>query len=261
MAEPVTATTAATVRIAGVTKAFDGRTVVDVPELVLGAYPVEGLIGPNGAGKTTLMRLVMHSIPLDSGTITFTNQGGEAVVVSSRRPHEIPRLGLVKTNQVIQDFGSLTIWDSLLFAVTAASDERPHEIFRERSVVRQHEDEIHAYLDKFEFDDPYGYARSGGEKKLLDILRCLLLKPEMLLLDEPTAGLPDDIAERVIELITERATAGTSVVLVEHDLDLVWHVSQHVHFMAEGRVQLQGPPSEVRAHATVIEKYLGAGHA
>ena len=251
----------ATVRIEGVTKAFGGRTVVDVPELVLGAHPIEGLIGPNGAGKTTLMRLVMHSIPIDSGSITFTTPGRDSVVVSSRHPHEIPPLGMVKTNQVIQDFRSLTIWDSLLLAATAASDERPNRIFSERSVVREHEDEIHAYLDKFEFDDPYGYARSGGEKKLLDILRCLLLKPQMLLLDEPTAGLPEDVTARVMELIVERATAGTSVVLVEHDLDLVWHLSQYVHFMAEGRVQLQGPPSEVRAHATVIEKYLGGGHA
>jgi ABC-type branched-subunit amino acid transport system ATPase component len=261
MADSASPTTPATIRLHGVTKAFGGRTVVDVPDLTLGSHPIEGLIGPNGAGKTTLMRLVMHSIPLDSGSITFHSSSGTSVVVSTLQPPAIPRLGLVKTNQVIQDFGSLTIWDSLLLAVATARYEQPHRIFSEHSLVRRHEDEIHAYLDKFEFDDPYGYARSGGEKKLLDILRCLLLKPQMLLLDEPTAGLPDDVAERVMELIVDRATAGTSVVLVEHDLDVVWHLSQYVHFMAEGRVQLQGPPSEVRAHATVIEKYLGAGHA
>ena len=251
----------ATVRLDGVTKGFGGRTVVDVADLVLGVHPIEGLIGPNGAGKTTLMRLVMHSIPLDTGSITYQPSTGRAVVVSKLRAPLIPRLGLVKTNQVIQDFDSLTIWDSLLLAAASANYEQPHRIFSEQRLVREHEDEIHGYLDKFEFADPFGYARSGGEKKLLDILRCLLLKPQMLLLDEPTAGLPDDVAERLMELIADRATAGTSVVLVEHDLDLVWHLSQYVHFMAEGLVQLQGPPAAVRAHATVIEKYLGAGHA
>jgi len=251
----------ATVRLRGVMKSFGARTVVDVPALVLGEHPIEGLIGPNGAGKTTLMRLVMHSIPLDSGVITFDTRAGDSIVLSTQPAHAIPPLGLVKTNQVIQDFASLTIWDSLLLAVASRRYEQPHRIYSDRALLREHEDEIHAYLDKFEFDDPYGYARSGGEKKLLDILRCLLLEPTMLLLDEPTAGLPQDVAKRVMELIVDRAMAGTSVVLVEHDLDLVWHFSEFVHFMAEGRVQLQGPPGEVRAHATVTEKYLGSSHA
>ena len=251
----------AAVHVAGVTKRFGERIVVDVPELMLGRHPIEGLIGPNGAGKTTLLRLLVHALPADTGTITFRAAAGSAVSVSATPQHRLARHGLVKTNQVIQDFASLTIWDSLLLAVATRRDERPHRLFGDRALLREHTDEVHTYLDKFEFADPFGYARSGGEKKLLDILRCLILQPQMLLLDEPAAGLPADVAERVIELIAERATAGMAVVLVEHDLDLVWQFCPFVHFMAEGRVLLHGSPGDVRGHSTVVEKYLGARRA
>ena len=122
-------------------------------------------------------------------------------------------------------------------------------------------DEIEEYLDLFPFDNPYGFAKSAGEKKLLDILRCLLLRPRLLLLDEPTAGLPAGIRDRVMDLIRRKATEeNISVVIVEHDLNVIWSLSDYVHFMAEGSVLLQGDPPWIREHATVVEKYLGEGH-
>ena len=243
-------------------KSFDGRVVVDIAGLTLGAHPIEGLIGPNGAGKTTLMRMVMHSIKLDRGKVTFSaGEGSPEVALSSKPPHAIARLGVVKTNQVIQDFEALTIWDSLLLAASWASDERPHRIYREPGVWADYGDEIEEYLDLFPFDNPYGFAKSAGEKKLLDILRCLLLSPRLLLLDEPTAGLPAGIRDRVMDLIRRKATEeNISVVIVEHDLNVIWSLSDYVHFMAEGSVLLQGDPPWIREHATVVEKYLGEGH-
>jgi ABC-type branched-subunit amino acid transport system ATPase component len=249
--------------IKGATKSFSGRVVVDVEELLLGERPIEGLIGPNGAGKTTLMRMIMHSTPLDGGTIEFvqTVEHGNSVVLLSDLPtHRMAGLGVVKSNQVIMDFNKLTIWDSLLLAASEAEFEQPHKIFSERSVYRRHENEIRAWLGFFPFADPTGFAQSAGEKKLLDIVRCLLLKPRFLLLDEPTAGLPKELTEKVMEAIKFLSAEGTTVVVVEHDLSLIWNICERVHFMAEGQVLLQGEPDEIRKHRTVIEKYLGKGH-
>jgi ABC-type branched-subunit amino acid transport system ATPase component len=243
-------------------KSFSGRVVVDVDDMVLGDQPIEGLIGPNGAGKTTLMRMIMHSTPLDQGTITLLPSGlaGEDVVLSSLPTHRMASHGVVKSNQVIMDFEKLTIWDSLLLPLAADRLEQPFGIYRETQLFEERSDAARKYLDFFEFGDPFGYAQSAGEKKLLDIVRCLLLEPRFLLLDEPTAGLPDELTEQVMQVVRELAEAGTSVVIVEHDLNVIWSLSDEVHFMAEGSVIMRGDPQTIREHRTVVEKYLGEGH-
>lgn len=248
------------IRIEGAVKSFTGHVVVDIDDLVLGDQPIEGLIGPNGAGKTTLMRMIMHSISLDRGRITLLAPGGRAVVFSSLPAHRIARHGVVKSNQVIMDFDKLTIWDSLLLAAAEPRYELPHRIFSERAVFERHEDEIRRYLDYFGFTDPTTFAMSAGEKKLLDIVRCLLLRPTFLLLDEPTAGLPDDLTAKVMTVVRDLAAAGTSVLIVEHDLSVIWSLCDEVLFMAEGSVILRGDPQSIRENATVVEKYLGEGH-
>ena len=205
----------------------------------------------------------MHSTPLDGGTIELFQTGeheDSSVLLSALPTHQMAQLGVVKSNQVIMDFGKLTIWDSLLLACAEARFERPHRILSERSVYSRHEEEIRAWLDFFPFVDPTGFAQSAGEKTLLDIVRCLLLKPRFLLLDEPTAGLPDELTAKVMQAIKRLSEGGTTVVIVEHDLSLIWDVCERVNFMAEGQVLLQGDPEEIRKHSTVIEKYLGKGH-
>jgi ABC-type branched-subunit amino acid transport system ATPase component len=256
----VPATARPRIRIQGVVKSFSGRVVVDVDDLVLGDRPIEGLIGPNGAGKTTLMRMIMHSTPLDRGTISLLPPGGGEVVLSSQPAHRMARHGVVKSNQVIMDFDRLTIWDSLLLAVAEARYEQPFRVFSEGTVFERHRDEIRHHLDYFGFTDPTAFALSAGEKKLLDIVRCLLLRPSFLLLDEPTAGLPDELTDKVMAVVRGLAAAGTAVVIVEHDLNVIWGLCDEVLFMAEGSVILRGAPQEIRAHRTVVEKYLGEGH-
>jgi ABC-type branched-subunit amino acid transport system ATPase component len=252
----------ARVGIRDAVKSFDGRVVVDVDDLTLGTHPIEGLIGPNGAGKTTLLRMIMHSISLDRGTITLSSDGnGSEVVLSNLPASRMARHGVVKTNQVITDFEQLTTLDSMLLAIAKRSDERADRIYREQGLYDETIEEIQWYLDQFDFEDPYGFANSAGEKKLLDIVRCLLLKPRVLLLDEPTAGLPDNLRDQLMELIKQKAAEGDmAVVVVEHDLHVIWSMSDYVHFMAEGCVVLQGEPTFIRDHETVIEQYLGSGH-
>jgi len=254
------------IRIENALKTFDSRVVVDVPELVLGEHPIEGLIGPNGAGKTTLLRAIMHSVSLDRGTITLldgrTPGAAQSRLVLSRMPSDkIARLGVVKSNQVIQDFAPLTVYDSILLALAKREDERAYRVLSEHRLWRQHAEEVWELLDRLGFDRLKGYAKSAGEKKLLDIIRCLLLKPKILLLDEPAAGLPGEVRDRLMSFIKELAVQGsTSIVIVEHDLNMIWTLSDFVHFMAEGKVVLQGEPEWVRQHDTVVEKYLGSGH-
>ena len=248
------------IHVRGAVKSFSGRVVVHVGDLVLGEHPIEGLIGPNGAGKTTLMRMVMHSTPLDEGSITLRPASGSEIVLSSLPAHRMAEHGVVKSNQVIMDFDKLTIWDSLLLAVAERHYEQPWRVLSERALFRHHEDEMRHHLEYFGFTDPSAFALSAGEKKLLDIVRCLLLRPSFLLLDEPTAGLPDDLTEKVMDVVHGLAAKGTSVVIVEHDLNVIWGLCDWVHFMAEGDVILRGDPQSIREHATVVEKYLGEGH-
>ena len=248
------------IHVQGARKSFAGRTVVDVADTVFGESPIEGLIGPNGAGKTTLMRMIMHSIPLDTGTVTLTRPEADDVDLSSLSASRLAGIGVVKSNQVIMDFDKLTIWDSLLLSVAESRHEQPWRMRAERKVFDAHEEEIRSYLEYFGFEDPTTYALSAGEKKLLDITRCLLLKPRFLLLDEPTAGLPEDLTEKVMQKVRELAASGTTVVVVEHDLNLIWNLCERVLFMAEGKITLTGDPAEIREHRTVIEKYLGEGH-
>ncbi len=248
------------IRIQRAAKSFSGRVVVDIDDLILGDRPIQGLIGPNGAGKTTLMRMIMHSTSLDRGTISLLPAGGGEVVISTQPAYRMAHHGLVKSNQVIMDFDKLTIWDSLLLAVAESKYEQPYRVFSEGTVFRQHEDEIRHYLDYFGFTDPTGFALSAGDKKLLDIVRCLLLRPGFLLLDEPTAGLPEGLVEKVMTVVRDLAAAGTSVVVVEHDLNVIWNLCDEVLFMAEGSVILRGDPQTIRANRTVVEKYLGEGH-
>lgn len=248
------------IHVRGAVKSFSGHVVVDVDDLVLGKEPIEGLIGPNGAGKTTLMRMIMHSLPLDRGRINLLPSEGPEVVLSDLPADWMARHGVVKSNQVIMDFDKLTIWDSLLLAVTEVAYEQPQRVFSERTVFERHGEKMRHYLDEFGFSDPTAFAMSAGEKKLLDITRCLLLRPKFLLLDEPTAGLPEDLTEKVMTVIRDLSAAGTSVLVVEHDLNLIWSLCDRVLFMAEGSVVLSGDPQSIREHHTVVEKYLGEGH-
>jgi ABC-type branched-subunit amino acid transport system ATPase component len=244
-------------RLEGVAKSFGGRRVVDIGALELGRHGIEGLIGPNGAGKTTLMNLITQKLTLDRGRVLF-GAGATEVDLTGLSVDRVARLGVVKTNQVIRDFGGLTIRDSLLLALAAPRYERFWRVGSERRLNREVADEMAWYLDYFGLADPDRFALSAGEKKLVDIIRCLLVRPRVLLMDEPTAGLPDDQTRRVMELMQRKAAGdGLVIVIVEHDLGLIWEICERVHFMADGEVLLAGAPDAIRSSRLVADKYLG----
>ena len=238
-------------------KHYHQRPVLDLASASFGHYPIEGLIGPNGAGKSTLMNLLTRRLPATTGSIHLETDTRHHNL-GDLESHAVARLGLVKTNQRIQDFESLTIRESLRLAATPAQSESLRSIFDSRDQSEEIDHEIDQYLGKFSFQEPDGFAKSAGEKKLLDILRCLMLKPRMLLMDEPTAGLPEDVTQQVMQEVARQVSEnGIRVVIVEHDLDLIWSFCEYVHFLSDGEMLFQGAPDEVKANRVVAEKYLG----
>lgn len=239
------------------TKAYHAHTVLNVEEATLGTHGIEGLIGPNGAGKSTLMGLLTRRIKSTTGSIKLEDDD-VTHPLNPIRSHQVANLGLVKTNQRIQGFPSLTIRDNLRLAATSSANETYRSVLDDEQIDEAVEAEIDDYLSQFSFADPDGFAKSGGEKKLLDILRCLIFKPRMLLMDEPTAGLPDDITKQVMDLVGAKVKSGEmTVVIVEHDLDLIWEYCSYVHFLSEGEILFHGTPDDVKNNRVVAEKYMG----
>lgn len=244
-------------KVKNLVKSYHLRPVLDLPDATFGNYPLEGLIGPNGAGKSTLMGLLTRRIPASQGFIEF-EASDKAHDLNSMQAFEVARLGLVKTNQRIQNFESLSIRESLRLAGASAETESLSAVFRGSQISEQCESAIDDYLLRFKFADPDGFAKSAGEKKLLDILRCLIVKPRMLLMDEPTAGLPEDVTVQVMEEIFKQVKDnGIKVLIVEHDLDLIWRYCEYVHFLSDGEMLCDGTPDQVRTNDYVAEKYLG----
>ncbi|MCL2856966.1 MAG: ATP-binding cassette domain-containing protein [Oscillospiraceae bacterium] len=238
-------------------KRFGGKTVVNVEDIRIGTHCIEGLIGPNGAGKSTLINLMTQKLSLTEGEIIYY-RGDEAINVSSKNLNTLAKLNLVRSNQIIQDFASLTIVDSMILANTDLRHEKFYKLFNDKEVREAAQEKIDFYLDYFHFDFPEGHALSAGEKKLLDIIRCLILNPKFLLLDEPTAGLPQDQSDKVIDLLQKKtAEEDMCVLIVEHNLDLIWRVCDYIHFMADGQILIQGTPDEIKGNETVNKKYIG----
>jgi len=238
-------------------KSYHERPVLELSNATFGHCSIEGLIGPNGAGKSTLMGLLTRRIPATTGQISFDINDSEHDLMPLRS-YQVAQLGLVKTNQRIQGFDGLSIRDSLRLAATPATDETISALFDKNQVSEEIEAEIDSYLGRFSFENPDGFAKSAGEKKLLDILRCLMAKPKMLLMDEPTAGLPDDVVQQVMDEIRNQVKQKSiTVVIVEHDLDLIWSLCEYVHFLSDGEMLFQGTPEEVKSNRVVAEKYLG----
>ncbi len=239
------------------TKSYTEHTVLDVADVAFGNYGIEGLIGPNGAGKSTLLGCLTRRIPPTTGEIVLTTED-ERTDLLPLKSHEVTRLGLIKTNQRIQGFDSLNIRDQLRMAATPPEAEGWRNSWKPAEPDEETEAEIDRLFERFPFEDPDGPANSGGEKKLVDILRCLMTNPTLLLMDEPTAGLPHEITDAVMALVRERVEAGAfRAVVIEHDLDLIWNNCDYVHFLSEGSILFDGTPEEVKANRVVAEKYMG----
>ena len=234
--------------VEGVSKSFGGVTAADDLSITFGAGELHAIIGPNGAGKTTLFDLVTGFQTPDSGTIRLDGED-----VTGLRPDQLARRGLVRTFQIVAPFEGLTARRNLLAAYTDGlrSTVRVQQSTRERAA------ELLDLLGLDHVADLEAGDLSGGQQKLLELGRALMLEPRCLLLDEPTAGVDPAIQDRVLDTLREVNAAGTTVVVIEHDMEVVGDLADRVSVLDEGRLVTRGDFETVTADRRVREAYVG----
>jgi len=246
-------------RIDGLRKSFGGIQAVAGCTLGFAAGKVTGLIGPNGAGKTTLLDLVCGLARPDGGRVTFAGQD-----ITGWAAHRVAAAGLVRTFQIVRAFASLTVLENLLLAPPGQAGETLGSALLRRGAVRGTErrnaGRARVLLEQVGLwrlaDAPAG-TLSGGQRKLLELARALLLEPRMIMLDEPAAGVAPPLLEQIVALVRELRGEGIGFVLVEHDMGLVGTLCDRVHVLAGGRLLVSGSFAEVTADARVRDAYLG----
>jgi neutral amino acid transport system ATP-binding protein len=243
-----------------VCKAFGGVVAVNNASLSIEAGKITSLIGPNGAGKTTMFNLVSGFMRPDKGEIRF-----EGRRIDRLRGDVIARAGLVRTFQTPRMLTRMSVLSNMLLAAQDHPGERffgrflsPGEVRRFEDEARQRAFELLDLIRLRPLADEYAGNLSGGQRKLLDFGRALMVRPRLLLLDEPMAGVAPPLAAQLLDHILELNTKRkTTVLIVEHDMDMVMSVSDTVIVMDEGQVIAVGMPEEVQRHERVIEAYLG----
>ena len=245
-------------QVAGLRKTFAGVTALDGFSCEVGEREVLGLIGPNGAGKTTLFNAVTGFIPPDRGTVAF--KGRDVVGMA---PHRIANAGVARTFQKLRLIRRISVLENVLLAFRDQPGERLLNVFFRWRACRRQEGENRSkalqLLDSTGLRgkaDDQAEALSYGQQKLLSLVCCLASGADLLLLDEPVAGIAPEMVEKILSIIRGLPKQGKSVVLIEHNLDAVMQVCDRVVFMDAGRKVSEGTPEEVRSDPKVIEAYI-----
>jgi len=247
--------------VSDLVKSFGGITAVDGASFRVERGSLTGLIGPNGAGKSTTFNLITGVHAPDSGTVTFNGEE-----ITGLEPHQVANRGLVRTFQIARELKEMTVLENMMLAPKGQVGERLWRsvtpgvrggvIEQERELLER----VWETLEFFEIDhlaEEFAGNLSGGQRKLLELARALLTDPDMLLLDEPFAGVNPTLEARLLDHVHELKDRGYTFLLVEHDMDLIMENCEHVVVLHQGRVLTEGTPAEVRDDEEVIEAYLG----
>jgi branched-chain amino acid transport system ATP-binding protein len=245
-------------RAENVARRFGGFTAVDVDHLAVRRGEITALIGPNGAGKSTLFNLLTGFDRPDAGRWTFDGQPLAGVPA-----HKVARMGMVRTFQLTRVLSRLTVLENMRIAASGQLGERlwaaPFGLAWRRA-EKENTSRARALLARFLLDDkrdePAG-ALSGGQRKLLEMARALMVEPRMVMLDEPMAGVNPALKQSLLGHIVSLRDDGVTVLFVEHDMDMVHEISDHVVVMAQGRVIAEGTAREVTQDERVVSAYLG----
>jgi branched-chain amino acid transport system ATP-binding protein len=243
-----------------VSKRFGGLTAVDAMSLAVHRGEMVGLIGPNGAGKTTLFNLIAGSLKPTSGEISI---GG--VEVSRTRAETRIALGVGRTFQIPRPFAEMTVLENVLTGAQRQSGERVWANFLTPGPVAAEEraavEKARALLDFVllsRLEGEPARVLSGGQRKLLELARVLMADPDAILLDEPAAGVSPALLEAIIDRVLELNARGTTILLIEHNMDMVARLCRRVVVMGAGRRLAEGPLDAVARDPAVIQAYLGS---
>jgi len=244
-----------------VVRTFGGLTAVDVEHVEVQRGVITALIGPNGAGKTTLFNLLTGFDRPDSGAWSFNGRSLNRVPA-----YKVSRLGMVRTFQLTKVLSKLIVIENMRVGATGQRGESLIAAMLAplwRSQETSNTVRADALLERFQLDakrEDFAGSLSGGQRKLLEMARSLMTDPELVMLDEPMAGVNPALKQALLGHVKSLRDEGRTVLFVEHDMDMVRDISDWVIVMAQGRIVAEGPPEAVMADPAVIDAYLGAHH-
>jgi branched-chain amino acid transport system ATP-binding protein len=241
----------------GLTKDFKGFTAVSDVNLAVQRGTIHALIGPNGAGKTTCFNLLTKFLDLTRGTIQYNGRD-----ISKMKPADVARLGLVRSFQISAVFPHLTVHENVRIALQRRRGDN-FDFWRSEKVLHSLDQDAAALVEAVslsEFSDIPAVELSYGRKRALEIATTLALDPEMLLLDEPMAGMGHEDIDRTAQLI-RRVSANRTILMVEHNLSVVERLSDRITVLARGKILAEGDYATVSQDPRVIEAYIGVAHA
>jgi branched-chain amino acid transport system ATP-binding protein len=244
--------------LAGLSKHFGGIRAVDDLTISVREGEIFGLIGPNGSGKSTTVNLICGLFPVTAGRILF---GGRDITVA--KPHQCVAAGIARTFQNIRLFGQLTVWQNLWVARNSAAEKARRGFFGRwmgsGRRARVELEELLVFSGLAAKRDILAANLAFGEQRRLELARALAADPKLLLLDEPAAGMNREEVGQLADRIRALRARGTTIVLVEHVMELVMGVTERIAVLNFGRKIAEGTPAEIQANAAVREAYLGTG--
>lgn len=247
----------------GLRKSFGGVRAVAGMSFTVAEGTVTGLIGPNGAGKSTLIELVTGFLKPDAGTVRFSGRE-----IQRLAPHQISRLGLMRTFQLPREWPAMTVMENMLVAAIDGNRDAlwraiftPGALARAQDADRQRAAEVLESFGLLGLRNDLARTLSGGQKRLLEFARLVMAKPKMVLLDEPMAGVNPTMRTRIQESISTLVERGMTVLLVEHNLDTVEVLCSTVVVMAVGQRIAAGSMRDMRSNRAVVDAYLGSDKA
>jgi len=245
--------------VRNVNKRFGGLKALDEVNLTVEAGTVHAIIGPNGAGKSTLLNCFVGRLDPDTGSVDF-----DGVSLLGMKPHQINQVGVSRVFQTPEIFGDLSLVENVMLPAFASRDGS----FRLNAwAAIRRENDLHekamARLDDVGLAKQAGSIASQlsrGDKRRLELAMCLIQQPKLLLLDEPTAGMARADTNATIDLLKVIASQGITMVVIEHDMHVVFSLASTISVLAQGTVIAEGEPNEIKGNPKVQEAYLGGAH-